>query len=466
MKRMQLLAACLAGLLLCQPLPLHAETTDWLPVSDGEDLTYQLDADGVLTIRGEGSLPTWECGGYSVKPDGVTAEFGIELPPWYANRNDIKEIVLEEGITLISEQSFIGCTNVTSISFPSTLTTIAEDAFMGCYNLEFLQLGHCLNLTCIGDSAFGYAYDLKEITLPEGLVTLYGNAFRGSAITSLSLPASLTELKGELFLQCDALSAFSVDADNPAYTSVEGVLFDKAGTTLLRYPMTGTAHLILPEQVEVIGEKAFAWNDQLVQVYLPDSITEIRPYAFAYCTALEFLRLPDAVTNLPTGSCFGCASLSHIWLPEALTTVGDNALSTASMRLWLYYAGTQAAWDALGITTTQPAAGVHVNATEDTVMASDLNGSGTVDARDASIILQYAAALASGNTPDLIRYRMEREERIYTVHALPEQPDACVAMDLTQDTLTNAADVSVLLQYAAAAGAGFDEGLAAFLAAR
>ena len=133
--------------------------------SCGADATWELYSDGALSIRGTGSLtnPAYA---------GAVA--------WSAYRESIRTVEVASGITNLPDFAFFGCSALETVSFAegSRLTTIGGSAFNGCTSL-------------------------KELTLPQGVKTIYGNAFRGcSSLTSVYLPDTVSYITGGAFRDC------------------------------------------------------------------------------------------------------------------------------------------------------------------------------------------------------------------------------------------------------------------------
>ena len=118
------------------------------------------------------------------------------------------------------------------------------------------------------------------------------------------------------------LESIEVDAENPYFSSVDGVLYNKDGTTLLLYPRgkAGTEFTV-PEGVREIGEYAFACNSTLKKINLPKDLAQIDPYAFAWCVAIDSIKLPENMTVLAEGVLKGCAALTDIEFFDGITEI-------------------------------------------------------------------------------------------------------------------------------------------------
>jgi hypothetical protein len=129
-------------------------------------------------------------------------------------------------------------------------------------------------VTAIGGSAFFECSSLTSVTIPNSVTSIGSAAFAGcSSLTSVTIPNSVTSIGNQAFRDCSSLMSITVEGENMSYKSVEGVLFNKAGTNLIRYPegKTGSTYTI-PDSVTTIGVLAFAC-DNLTSVTLGSGIT-------------------------------------------------------------------------------------------------------------------------------------------------------------------------------------------------
>lgn len=148
----------------------------------GEDIYYVLYSNGRLLLRGT----------------GATYDYEIGKSPFWENEN-IKNLVVSEGITAIGSSVFERCFNMTSASFPNTLTAIGERAFF-----MYSQGG------------------LTELTIPASVTTLGEKAFVNQEITSVVLPETLTTLGTYLFMGCTRLTTARVECSEvPGFCFVQ-----------------------------------------------------------------------------------------------------------------------------------------------------------------------------------------------------------------------------------------------------
>ena len=184
----------------------------------------------------------------------------------------------------------------------------------------------------IGNWAFNGAIQLQSVTFasPVELTSIGIGAFAWtSSLTSISIPASVTNI-GETPFYASALSNVTVDSENPIYSSIEGVLFNKLGTTLIYYPgkKSGTTYSI-PSNVTSIQDYAFAYAKVLSSVTIPSSVTSIPAYAFENATSLTSISIPSSVTSIGERAFYFATSLTSISIPSSVTSIGVGAFSNA-----------------------------------------------------------------------------------------------------------------------------------------
>jgi BspA type Leucine rich repeat region (6 copies) len=145
-------------------------------------------------------------------------------------------------------------------------------------------------VTTIASTAFYNNSTLASITIPNSVTNIGSFAFADSVLATVTIPASVIGIGDQAFAECESLTNISVSATNPAYTSLNGVLFDKALDTLIQYPaalITGSGNYTVPGGVLTIGDYAFFGASGFASVTIPGSVTNIGDDSFAYCLALN-----------------------------------------------------------------------------------------------------------------------------------------------------------------------------------
>ena len=141
----------------------------------GQNLTWRYDPEtGVLTIEGEGNMWDYD---------------SLKLMPWFQYADNIKKIVLSNGVTSIGKNAF-ACCAVEEVEFPETLKTIGARAFYQCEKLTKVDLSKT-QVTTVAQEAFSGCKDLKteEVKLPETAKSVAGNAFEKAVVKPVQAPA-------------------------------------------------------------------------------------------------------------------------------------------------------------------------------------------------------------------------------------------------------------------------------------
>ena len=202
----------------------------------GDDLTWSLDHSGTLTISGTGPMER---------------HYSPMDYPWYDSRSFIKKVVVQSGVTVISQHAFSYLTNLSKVLLPNTVTTIEDSAFSSCKALT-------------------------QITLPEGLTTINQLAFAHSGLTGITIPASVDLIAWIPFDGCEQLEYIHVAEGSQHYAhDSRGVLFNKDKTFLAQAPGKLSGHYTIPE-----------------------TVTHVQPLAFYSCKQLKSLSVGTAMIDL------------------------------------------------------------------------------------------------------------------------------------------------------------------------
>lgn len=220
------------------------------------------------------------------------------------------------------------------------------------------------DVTAIGSYAFAGKAGLTSVTMQggttgtgnnnnnnsaPGLQTIGSMAFYGCpALTTVTIPATVTSIESQAFSDCPALTALNVTAGNQRYVSNDGVLYQYIGYnqnpstgtqnpsgvyntyTLIQYPSgkagtTYAAPVAIANRLTAIGQGAFAGAQALTSITLPDSVVTISDAAFQNCSALTSIVLPDKVTQIGADTFSGCSALAAVTIPDTVTSIGNYA---------------------------------------------------------------------------------------------------------------------------------------------
>ena len=247
----------------------------------------------------------------------------------------------------IGSYAFLNCKELRSVIIPKDVSTIYPTAFFDCVNLiSFSVDSNNLNYV----SRDGVLYDRTnkmlmkfppsksgEYRIPDDMSVIGIDAFENSCnLTSLTLSSNATDtimlmtsvegnkqtpsfrvvqeiINGHVLGGCVKLTSILVDSNNPTYTSVDGVLFNKEKTILIKYPPKKTGNYVIPEGVESIGIKAFEYCANLQSVTIPESVTNIGYMAFQH-SSITSLELPASIKTIDDYVFFDCKRLTTVRL--------------------------------------------------------------------------------------------------------------------------------------------------------
>ena len=246
--------------------------------------------------------------------DGILFNKDLTAIVRFPQKYDVKEYVIPNSVTKIGNGAFSGCSSLQSIDIPDSVTEIGNGAFSGCSSLQCIDIpnrvteigvsafGDCSSLqsidipdsvTKIGDSTFWCCRSLQSIDIPDSVTKIWDSAFSGcSSLQSIDIPDSITKIGWRAFDGCSSLQSIDVSNDNIHFASVDGILFNKDLTAIVRFPPKyDVTEYVIPNSVTVIGSCAFSGCSSLQSIDIPDSVTKIWGSAFSGCSSLEHIYL-------------------------------------------------------------------------------------------------------------------------------------------------------------------------------
>ena len=232
---------------------------------------------------------------YNLNGDNKTAEVTYENEYPSVNYAGLTTIVIPDSVqyadnyyavTAIGIEAFHNCPALQSVVIPDNVQTIGESAFYLSEEIKSITLGS--GVQTIGGYAFFGCETLVTITIPDNVQSIGENVFAFcSSLQSVAIGSGVQTIGEGTLENCPALATIDVAVGNPAYCSVEGVLFTKDTLTLLQHP-TGNARIeyTIPANVQTIGASAFSECQNLQSVTIGNGVQTIGDIAFGGCSAL------------------------------------------------------------------------------------------------------------------------------------------------------------------------------------
>lgn len=243
------------------------------------DLTYTLDSEGTLTISGEGAMP-------------CHAGFG-----W----DEIKKVVIEDGVTCIDTEDFYLCENLETVVLPEK----------GCYINYF---------------AFSGCGKLKEIYIPDSITGGFSNKAFGRPDKSFTV-VGYDNTYAEMYAEATGCSFRSLgEAERRSiYTGAlgEDIKYDVYNTLDIVISGSGKMH-------DYNYETSPFGYSAVKNITIEDGVTSIADGMFTVCSQMRQITLPDSLTSIGAGAFYECTGLADITIPKNVTSIGEDAFLRCS----------------------------------------------------------------------------------------------------------------------------------------
>jgi len=271
---------------------------------------------------------------------GDFAVMGSELVAYWGNDRNVT-IPEELKVNSIGWGAF-SHNSLSSITIPEWISSIDERAFENSYSLQSITVSEDNRQYASVDGALFNKQKTNMIYFPHGKTGSYvipdtvtkinDYAFNArSGITSITIPASVTEIGSSVFDETVRLASITVDQNNRYYASVEGVLFNKAVTEYVHFPLGKTGSYTIPNTIIGLDAYALRGRGGITSVTIPNNVTSIGEGTFYGCSSLTSINIPGSVTIIADDAFYGCAALASITLHEGLASIGDRAFFNCSI---------------------------------------------------------------------------------------------------------------------------------------
>lgn len=248
--------------------------------------------------------------------------------------------------------TFNMCTSMTAApTLPSGVTYLIN-TFSVCLQMSDARIPS--GVTTIGYGAFAFTR-ITNISIPIGVTSIDKLAFTGcSSIQSFFIPKNVASIAPYSLSGLASLEGFTIDASNPYYNVVDGVIYTEDMKTLMLCPSGKTGETFtIPSHVTTIGECAFDACD-FTNIYIPDSVIVIEDDAFADCENLISITIPDSVVAIGTTAFSSCGSLKTVVIGKSVETM-DNSFYMCDYIERVYYTGSEEDWNQISGTPGWPA---------------------------------------------------------------------------------------------------------------
>ena len=168
--------------------------------------------------------------------------------------------------------------------------------------------------------------EADQITVPGWLREIRISSFLNCrSLKSVTLPESVERIHQIAFKDCKDLTEIRVEESNPCFSSLDGVLFNKDKTVLIKLPCGREGTYAVPEGVTGIDDYAFMDCRRLTSVTIPEGVTSIGNDAFGWCLELASVTIPESMTTIGDGVFYDCGKLENLTIPIGVTSIGTDA---------------------------------------------------------------------------------------------------------------------------------------------
>ena len=333
----------------------------WKNQECGEATFASLNHAGTLTISGTGAI--------------------TDDTPWYETREEVKKVVIKEGIDAIGDRdpnmswnTFSECKNLKKVVLPNSMETLGNYAFADCQKLETINIPEKLSYLGIGclsnskwledhtdengfvienDLLFAYFGEAEEVVIPDGIKVIFSDTFLSEKLKKITLPVSLTTILDDAFTGTPKLATveggenvdfIGEDAfngtkwyDNQPWPSFHGILLGcnvKAEIVTIPSDMHSLApgslytnsyvrEYTIGENIKEFPDDLFRYNNVVRRVTINSPIEVLPKRTFGGCELLEEIVFPKTLKKIYASAFTECAHLEKIRIPKEAELIDD-----------------------------------------------------------------------------------------------------------------------------------------------
>ena len=310
-------------------------------------LDFEIDGDGNAVIGGIKS------DGEPVKDLVIPGTFTVDgkevnvvkiKEKAFDQNNDLTSVRILDGVKFIGPSAFASCSELKEVRLPKSVENIDSSAFQFCRKLEsiiiedgnptYYTYRNCIIETKTKTLVIGCKGSEIPNTSQYFVTSIGDNAFYGSGIIKIDIPATVTQISINAFRECIYLTEFT---------------FPETVTRIGEYTFNGCSALetvTFHDGITQIGQNAFANCTSLDNVILPSGIITVETNTFQNCTSLKNITLSEGLLSLNSLAFSGCTALTSITLPSTIQGIDTGAFTGCSALTEIIFAGTQEEWNA------------------------------------------------------------------------------------------------------------------------
>lgn len=239
----------------------------------------------------------------------------------FAGSIDLQAITFHENVMQLGQNTFEGCTALTTVELPSKLTEVPNGCFLKCSNLQTVTFPETVSE--IGMRAFDECRKLNNVVIPDAVTVLKSYSFLcGEGLTNITLPKNLKTIEMMAvhggFTKIDLPETLeTIESSGIISSNLEELVIPPLVTSLRKLGGQKLKKIVLPEGFIKLGYQTFSNCPELVEINLPESMTSIgNSGSFEGASSLETITIPSGITKLEDATFRGCSSLKTVLFAE------------------------------------------------------------------------------------------------------------------------------------------------------